>query len=93
MAQTKTAPGGEPVAADFQASVDAAEDTAPASERQALIDLSFLIERDRRIAALHVAKLYQHSPTAAVAARVFLRDLRLLGREIGRLAFAAEVSR
>ncbi len=91
MAHRKTAPCGKQGAAVFQASVDAANDTAKASDREALIELAHKIERDRRQRALALASLYDRSPAAAISCRFDLRDLRLLGQEIGRLAFSAEV--
>ena len=61
------------------------------AEREALIELSHKIERDRLQRALALAELYDRSPTVAISCRLDLRDLRLLGQEVGRLAFACEV--
>ena len=49
-------------------------------------NFSLSIESYRRQRALELAKLYAISPAAAIAGRYDLRDLRLLGLEVGRLA-------
>ena len=50
-------------------------------------NFSLSIESYRRQRALELAKLYAISPAAAIAGRYDLRDLRLLGLEVGRLAW------
>ncbi len=87
MTHSKTAPCGKQGAAVSQSSVVADEDTANNSERQVLIDFSLSIESYRRQRALELAKLYEKSPASAIAGRYDLRDLRLLGLEVGRLAW------
>ncbi len=87
MTQSKTAPCGKQEAAVSQSSVVADQDTANNTDRQALIEFSLTIDRCRRHTALELAKLYAIAPAAAIAGRYDLRDLRLLGQEVGRLAY------
>jgi len=67
---------------------DTGEHTTTDTARETLISLACRIEQDRRATALKLAETYAHSPEAAVGCRLVLRDLRLLGQEIGRLAFS-----
>ena len=64
------------------------ERTTTDHAREALINLACRIEQDRRATALKLAETYERSPEAAIGCRLVLRDLRLLGLEIGRLAFS-----
>ena len=87
---TKTAPS-KLGAAVLVSSLVADQDTAKFHDREALIDLASKIERDRRQRALDLAVIYDSSPAAAISCRFDLRDLRLLGQEVGRLAFGPSV--
>ena len=81
-AGTDNDPGG-----DFSKR-DTGEHTTTPTETETLINLACKIEQDRRATALKLAETYERSPEAAIGCRLVLRDLRLLGLEIGRLAFS-----
>ena len=73
-----------------QGNFDSPDNTTTDLSREALIVLAVRIEQDRRIAALRLAELYNRSPEAAITSRLVLRDLRLLGQGVGRLAFSQQ---
>ena len=87
MDQNKTTPIDKTGAAVLSDGVDTSDNTAKESSREVLIELAHKIERDRRQRALALAEIYDRSPSAAISCRFDLRDLRLLGQEVGRLAF------
>ena len=77
-------------AAAIQNSIDASENTAEQPANQVLIDFALSIERERRALAEELARNFVSNPIAAVGQRLALRDLRLLGQEVGRLAFSSK---
>jgi hypothetical protein len=66
---------------------DSADNTQSTTINQDLIAFRLTIEQDRRTLAKELALVYAVDPAAAVSCRHVLRDLRLLGAEIGRLAW------
>lgn len=70
---------------------DDADLTTTDSAREVLIDFAISIDRERRRLAGQLAARFHDCPVAATPFRHQLYDLRMLGREIGRVAFSAEV--
>ncbi len=69
-------------------SINREHTTTPETEREILVDLTARIEKDRRAIAVSLAEIYGQSPEASISCHLTLRDLRLLGQEVGRLAYA-----
>ena len=73
-----------------QSNFDSADLTTTDSAREVLIDFALKIEQERVRIALELAKRFGSSPLGAIGFRPAVRDLRLLGQEVGRLAFSQQ---
>lgn len=80
--------GASPVSS--KACATAAEVTIKDPVREALVNFSRRIESERVLLAFSLAERFESTPSAAVGFQPALRDLRLFGREIARLAFGGE---
>lgn len=91
MMHKETAPVDQTEAAVNEAGTGTAENTTTDHIREALVDFAVKIEHERLNRACALAQRFGSSPADAVGFRHDLRNLRLLGQEIGRLAFRETV--